>query len=39
LTAVTILSFGNEKGELVWPYIELANDARHIKSNGISYGQ
>jgi len=38
-TAITILCFSNQKNELVIPYIELANDARHIHSNGITYGK
>lgn len=38
-TAITILNFGNSKDELTAPSIELANDARHIKTNGITYDQ
>ncbi len=38
-TAITILNFSNSKNELIAPYIELANDARHIKTSGITYGQ
>lgn len=38
-TAITILNFGNQKDELVIPRIEIANDTRHIKSGGITYGR
>lgn len=36
-TAVTILNFGSSANELTAPMIELANDARHIKTGGVSY--
>ncbi len=36
-TAVTVLSFSDEKGVLTAPMIELANDSRHINGNGVSY--
>lgn len=36
-TAITVLSLSDEKGAITTPMIELANDARHIKSEGVSY--
>ena len=36
-TAITVLSLSDEKGTLTAPTIELANDSRHIKTNGVSY--
>ena len=36
-TAVTVLSLSDSKGTLTAPMIELANDSRHIKGNGVSY--
>lgn len=36
-TAITVLSLSDKKGTLTAPSIELANDSRHIKTNGISY--
>lgn len=36
-TAITVLSLSDEQGTLTAPMIELANDSRHIKGNGVSY--
>ncbi len=36
-TAITVLSLSDEKGTLTAPMLELANDSRHIKSDGVSY--
>ena len=36
-TAITVMSLSDEKGTLTAPMIELANDSRHIKGNGVSY--
>lgn len=36
-TSITVLSLSDEKGTLTAPMIELANDSRHIKGNGVSY--
>ena len=36
-TAITVLCLSDEKGALTAPAIELANDSRHIKGNGVSY--
>lgn len=36
-TAITVLSFSDEKGILTAPMIEIANDSRHIRGNGVSY--
>ena len=36
-TSITVLNFSDEKGTLTAPQIELANDSRHIKGNGVSY--
>lgn len=36
-TSITVLSLSDEKGTLTTPMIELANDSRHIKGNGVSY--
>ncbi len=36
-TAITVLSLSDEKGTLTAPMIELANDSRHIKGDGVSY--
>ncbi len=38
-TAVTVLSLSDEFGALTTPTIELANDSRHIKGNGVSYNR
>ena len=36
-TSITVLNLSDEKGALTAPQIELANDSRHIKGNGVSY--
>ncbi len=36
-TAITVLNLSDEKGSLTAPQIELANDSRHIRSDGVSY--
>ncbi|MBQ8171499.1 MAG: histidine phosphatase family protein [Oscillospiraceae bacterium] len=36
-TAITVLSLSDETGTLTAPMIELANDSRHIKGNGVTY--
>ncbi|MBE6902646.1 MAG: histidine phosphatase family protein [Ruminococcaceae bacterium] len=36
-TAITVLSLSDVKGSLTAPMIELANDSRHIRSDGVSY--
>lgn len=36
-TAITVLSLSDEKGILTAPMIEIANDSRHIRGNGVSY--
>ncbi len=36
-TAITSISLSNEKGTLTAPKIEYANDAKHIKSESVSY--
>lgn len=36
-TAITVLNFSDEKGAITAPQIELANDSRHIRGNGVSY--
>ena len=36
-TAITVLSFSDEKGTLTAPTIELANDSRHINRNEVTY--
>lgn len=36
-TAITVLTLSDEKGTLTAPTIEIANDSRHIRSEGISY--
>lgn len=36
-TAVTVLSLSGEQGALTTPTIELANDSRHFRGNGVSY--
>lgn len=36
-TAITVLSLSDEKGMLTAPMIEIANDSRHIRGNGVSY--
>ncbi len=36
-TAITVLCLSDEKGSLTAPQIELANDSRHIRSEGVSY--
>ncbi len=36
-TSITVLSLSDAKGTLTAPMIELANDSRHIKSDGVSY--
>ncbi len=38
-TAITILTLPDEIGELASPKIELLNDSRHIRSQGILYGR
>ena len=36
-TSITVLSLSDEKDTLTAPMIELANDSRHIKGNGVTY--
>ncbi len=36
-TAITVLTLSDETGTLTAPTIEIANDSRHIRSNGVSY--
>ncbi len=36
-TSITVLSLSDEKGIITAPMIELANDSRHIKGNGVTY--
>lgn len=36
-TAITVLSLSDVKGSITVPMIELANDSRHIKGEGVSY--
>lgn len=36
-TAITVLRFSDEKGELTVPLIEIANDSRHIEGEKVSF--